>query len=45
LQLQADAMEKQLDGFGKTLSEIRVAIGALVTKQGETQEMMLKLDH
>lgn len=38
-------MEKQSEGLGKTLSEIQVAIGALVTKQGETQEMMLKLDH
>jgi hypothetical protein len=37
-------MAKQNEGFEKTLLEIQAAIGTMVVKQGETQEMLLKLD-
>jgi hypothetical protein len=44
LQIQVDDMAKQNEGFEKTLLEIQAAIGTMVVKQGETQEMLLKLD-
>lgn len=44
LQIQVDDMAKQNEGFEKTLLEIQAVIGTMVVKQGETQEMLLKLD-
>lgn len=37
-------MEKQHEGFGKMLSSIQEAIGALSVKQGEVQETMNKME-
>lgn len=37
-------MEKQHEGFGKMLSSIQEAIGAMSVKQGEVQETMNKME-